>query len=150
MQDQRIQTVADEEAQTDQAVLGLLLTDSAAIWSVEEMASEIDNNAIHVTDSINRLARVGLVHRLDGFVFATPRGSEGDRAGTRLEQPASPLGEHPALQVSPQEPNVAADFDVRKSAVAHSLIDPAPPHRQQRRRRVGIEQRLGQRRSRSG
>ena len=70
MQDQRIQTVADEEAQTDQAVLGLLLTDSAAIWSVEEMASEI-GNPIHVTDSINRLARVGLVHRLDGFVFAT-------------------------------------------------------------------------------
>lgn len=71
MQDQRIQTVAEEETQIDQAVLGLLLTDSAAIWSVEEMASEIGNNPIHVTDSINRLARVGLVHRLDGFVFAT-------------------------------------------------------------------------------
>lgn len=70
MQDQRIQTVADEEAQTDQAILGLLLTDSAAIWSVEEMASEI-GNPIHVTDSINRLAAIGLVHRLDGFVFAT-------------------------------------------------------------------------------
>jgi len=70
MQDQRIQTVADEEAQTDQAVLGLLLTDSAAIWAVEEMASEI-GNPIHVTDSINRLAAIGLVHRLDGFVFAT-------------------------------------------------------------------------------
>jgi hypothetical protein len=70
MQDQRIQTVADEEVQTDQAVLGLLLTDSAAIWSVEEMASEI-GNPIHVTDSINRLAGIGLVHRLDGFVFAT-------------------------------------------------------------------------------
>jgi hypothetical protein len=71
MQDQRIQTVADEEAQTDQAVLELLMTDSAAIWSVEEMVSEIGNNPIHVTDSINRLAGVGLVHRLDGFVFAT-------------------------------------------------------------------------------
>ncbi len=70
MQDQRIQTVADEEAQTDQALLGLLLTDSAAIWSVEEMASEI-GNPIHVVDSINRLAGIGLVHRLDGFVFAT-------------------------------------------------------------------------------
>ena len=70
MQDQRIQTVADEEAQTDQAVLGLLLTDSAAIWSVEEMASEI-GNPLHVTDSINRLAAIGLVHRFDGFVFAT-------------------------------------------------------------------------------
>jgi hypothetical protein len=70
MQDQRIQTVADEEAQTDQAVLGVLLTDSAAIWSVEEMASEI-GNPIHVTDSINRLAAIGLVHRLDGFVLAT-------------------------------------------------------------------------------
>jgi hypothetical protein len=71
MQDQRIQTVADEGAQTDQAVLGLLLTDSAAIWSVAEMASEIGNNPIHVTDSINRLAAIGLVHRLDGFLFAT-------------------------------------------------------------------------------
>lgn len=70
MQDQRIQTVADEEAQTDQAVLGLLLTDSAAIWSVEEVASEI-GNLIHVTDSVNRLAGIGLVHRLDGFVFVT-------------------------------------------------------------------------------
>lgn len=71
MQDQRIQTVADEEAQTDQAILGLLLTDSAAIWSVEEMVSEIGNNPIHVTDSINRLAGIGLVHRFDGFVFAS-------------------------------------------------------------------------------
>ena len=70
MQDQRIQTVADEEAQTDQAVLGLLLTDSAAIWSVEEMVSEIGDR-INVADSINRLAGIGLVHRLDSFVFAT-------------------------------------------------------------------------------
>ncbi len=71
MQDQRIQTVADEEAQTDQAILGLLLADSAAIWSIEEMASEVGNNPIHVTDAINRLAKVGLVHRLDGFLFAS-------------------------------------------------------------------------------
>jgi hypothetical protein len=70
MQDQRIRTVADEETQADQAVLGLLLTDSAAIWSVEEMVSEI-GNSIHVTDSINRLAARRLIHRLDGFVFAT-------------------------------------------------------------------------------
>jgi len=69
MQDQRIQPAA-EDVQFDQAVLGLLLTDEAPIWSRDEIVSEI-GNSIAVTDSINRLAAQGLVHRLNGFVFAT-------------------------------------------------------------------------------
>lgn len=69
MQDQRIPPAA-EDAQIDQAIIGALLTDEAPVWSFDELVCQFGNE-IAVTDSINRLAGQGLVHRLDQFVFAT-------------------------------------------------------------------------------
>jgi hypothetical protein len=41
---------------------------------------------------------------------------------------------------------VPANLEVRQPPVAHGLVDPARPHREQRRRRSCVQQRLGQRR----
>jgi hypothetical protein len=69
MQDQPIPP-AVEDVQIDQALLGALLTDESPLWSFGELVCQFGNQ-IAVTDSINRLAGQGLVHRLDQFVFAT-------------------------------------------------------------------------------
>jgi len=69
MQDQRIPTVVDD-AQIEGTVLGLLLTDEAVMWSVEQMARELGDE-VAARDSLARLHALGLVHRLDGFVFAS-------------------------------------------------------------------------------
>ena len=69
MQPQR--TPAEEEAQTDRAILALLVDDdSHRPWAVEEVERELDD-ALAVTDGLQRLRSAGLVHRLDKFVFAT-------------------------------------------------------------------------------
>jgi len=47
-----------------------VLLDDPGPWAVEELQREF-LAPIAVVDSINRLAGVGMVHRLDGFVFAT-------------------------------------------------------------------------------
>lgn len=69
MQDQPIPP-AVEDVQIDQAILGSLLTDEAPLWSFDELVRQFGNQ-IAVTDSINRLAGQGLIHRLGQFVFAT-------------------------------------------------------------------------------
>ncbi len=69
MRDQR--TPAEQDDATDQAVLSLLLDDAVQRpWSVEEVAREL-GDSLAAGDSLARLCGVGLVHRLDGFVFAT-------------------------------------------------------------------------------
>lgn len=52
------------------AVLALLVYDDQRVWSDEEVAREIGDR-LAVTDSLARLYGAGLVHRLEGFVFAT-------------------------------------------------------------------------------
>ena len=69
MQDQPIPP-AVEDVQIDQAIIGALLTDEAPLWSFYELVRQFGNE-IAVTDSVNRLAGQGLIHRLDQFVFAT-------------------------------------------------------------------------------
>lgn len=61
----------------DQAVLGVLLVHHPALLSEEEVVRQIapeptsftERDRVHV--AIFDLARAGLVHRLDRFVFAT-------------------------------------------------------------------------------
>lgn len=62
---------ADDE-KFDQAILGLLLHETAAgPWAIDELAREI-GDLVEVEDSLARLYGVGLIHRLsDRFVFPT-------------------------------------------------------------------------------
>jgi hypothetical protein len=67
---------AEDDARVEGAILGLLTDHEAQRpWSEDEVAREI-GDPLDTTDAIRRLYAAGLVHRLDGFVFAT-------RAATR-------------------------------------------------------------------
>jgi hypothetical protein len=71
MHDQRSPDVAADEARIDSAILALLLDDDAQRpWSVDEVAREI-GDPLATSDAVARLYGAGLVHRLEGFVFAT-------------------------------------------------------------------------------
>lgn len=60
-----------DEARTDAAILSLLLdADAQRPWAEEEVAREV-GEPLAVTDSLARLSAAGLVHRLEGFVFAS-------------------------------------------------------------------------------
>jgi predicted transcriptional regulator len=60
-----------EESSADFGVLNLLLgDDTQRPWTVEEVARDIGDR-LTADDSLARLYAAGLVHRLDGFVFAT-------------------------------------------------------------------------------
>lgn len=62
---------AEREQHTDALILEMLLgNDAQRPWTVDEIARELDLPE-EASDSIGRLARAGLVHRLDGFVFAS-------------------------------------------------------------------------------
>ena len=67
MHDQR--TPAEQDDVADRSIMDVLLDDPGP-WAIEELQREF-LAPIAVVDSINRLAGVGMVHRLDGFVFAT-------------------------------------------------------------------------------
>ncbi len=61
---------ASLEAMAQESVLGLLLqSDGPGIWSEEELARAV-GKPMDVEDAIVRLHGEGLIHRLDGFVFA--------------------------------------------------------------------------------
>ncbi len=69
MQENPTPTPAERQRTLDGAILGLLIDpDSHRPWSVDEIAREVGED---VTDSLNRLYGAGLIHRLDGFVWAT-------------------------------------------------------------------------------
>jgi predicted transcriptional regulator len=60
---------AEEDGQTDSAVLALLLYgDSQRPWSVDEIEREIGRDT---DDSLARLYGAGLIHRLKRFVWPT-------------------------------------------------------------------------------
>ena len=67
MHDQR--TPAEQDDVADRSIMDVLLDDPGP-WAVEELQREF-LAPIAVVDSLNRLAGVGMVHRLDGFGFAT-------------------------------------------------------------------------------
>lgn len=61
--------IAVRERDTDSAILALLVqTDEQRPWSTYEVEREIGGET---TDALNRLYGAGLIHRLDGFVWAT-------------------------------------------------------------------------------
>jgi hypothetical protein len=61
----------EREVHIDGVILAVLLaSDAQRPWSEDEVAREIED-PIAASDGLKRLARGGLVHRLDGFVFAS-------------------------------------------------------------------------------
>lgn len=83
--------------QVDQAILGLLLFEpGVGPWAVDELVREI-RDRIDVDDSLWRLSRAGLIHRLgDGFVFASRAAARAaallDPESVREKAPDGPAG----------------------------------------------------------
>jgi predicted transcriptional regulator len=80
MQGQRIENDEIEdrvsERDRDQTVLHLLLDYSP--WTVDEIVRELGGHRMGVTDSLARLAGVGLVNRVEEFVFVSRAGRRAD------------------------------------------------------------------------
>jgi hypothetical protein len=71
--------VIERDNARDRALLQtLLLETSHRPWAVEEVAREMGED---VTDSLRRLYGGGLIHRLDGFVWATRAAAMTDDIG---------------------------------------------------------------------
>ncbi len=71
MQAQGTSTPAHDDAVTDGMVMAMLLADDGQRpWTPDEIAREYGDE-VAVTDSLRRLHGGGLIHRLEGFVFAT-------------------------------------------------------------------------------
>jgi hypothetical protein len=69
MPEERTPTTVEEDGQIDHAIILLLLDrEDQRPWSEQELKREIGSD---VTDSLTRLHAVGLIHRLEGFVWAT-------------------------------------------------------------------------------
>ena len=69
MHDEDMGSLAEQDVEVDDAVMGLLLS-VPGLWAVAEVEREIGDRAA-TADSLARLVGGGLVHRLDGFVFAS-------------------------------------------------------------------------------
>lgn len=60
-----------EAEAADRAVLSTLVGAYPALLTEEEVQRESRHRRIDVADALARLAAAGLVHRLDGFLFAS-------------------------------------------------------------------------------
>jgi hypothetical protein len=79
MQHQPITDPSHDDAQLDARVLDLLVHDHVGLWSLDELRQLLGDPA---EDSLARLHGLGLIHRLDGYVFAS-------RAAAHMHQLAS-------------------------------------------------------------
>jgi hypothetical protein len=71
MHSQGSPTPAGDEDRIDASILAFLADpDEQRPWSDDEVAREVGDRLV-AGDALARLHRLGLVHRLDGFVFAT-------------------------------------------------------------------------------
>jgi hypothetical protein len=71
MHQQGIPSAPLDDDEIDRAILALLIGESAAgPWAVEELVREI-GDPIVVDDALARLHGAGLIHRIEGFAFAT-------------------------------------------------------------------------------
>jgi predicted ArsR family transcriptional regulator len=59
-----------DDASTDACVLELLLDDHPGLWSVDEV-SRMLGDPVAARDALDRLTAAGLVHRCDGYAFAS-------------------------------------------------------------------------------
>lgn len=74
-------TPAEQDAQVEKAILGMLLDhDAQRPWSVDEIAREIgdDNDTL---DALARLHGAGLLHRCGEFAWATRAALAADAIG---------------------------------------------------------------------
>lgn len=70
----------DAGRQAEGAILGLLLNfEAGSIWAVDELVRQLSAPRVEVIDGLTSLEAAGLVHRLEGFVFATRAASSFDR-----------------------------------------------------------------------
>lgn len=69
MQEKGIGPVADRDAATDEAIMGLLVEDRS-LWAISEVERMIGNQ-LAAADGLARLRRSGLVHQCGEFVFAS-------------------------------------------------------------------------------
>lgn len=69
MQHEVTQTPAGKDAQTQGAIIGLLLDDPGCPWSVDELSRAVGDS--EVIDSLADLCAAGLVHRCGELVFPT-------------------------------------------------------------------------------
>jgi hypothetical protein len=58
------------ERQHDAVILDLLLIEHDGIWSIDELKHQV-GDPIGVEDAITRLGTLGLIHKLENFVFAS-------------------------------------------------------------------------------
>ena len=72
-------TVAEDEDTADCAVLGILVNSDQRLWSRDELEREFGRD---LSDSLNRLYGAGLIHRLEGFVWATRAAIKSDEIGS--------------------------------------------------------------------
>jgi hypothetical protein len=86
MQEKGIGPVADRDAATDEAIIGLLVEDRG-LWSTGEVERMIGNQ-LAAADGLARLRRGGLIHRCRDFVFASRTALE----AADLWGPCSPAG----------------------------------------------------------
>jgi hypothetical protein len=69
MPDKATLSAAEEDGVIDGAIIGLMIhTQDQRVWSKDEIDREIGDDT---TDSLNRLYGAGLIHRLEGFAWAT-------------------------------------------------------------------------------
>jgi hypothetical protein len=70
MQDEGSRTIAEYDDAIDRTLMALLLDDGSQLWSLDELA-RIFGDPVEAQDAVQHLARAGLLHRLEGFVFVT-------------------------------------------------------------------------------
>lgn len=69
-----------DSAQTEGAILALLLDfEAGSIWSEDELVRALGASRVEVMDGLASLYAGGLIHRCEGFVFATRAASNFDR-----------------------------------------------------------------------
>jgi hypothetical protein len=72
--------MAEQEKQTEGAILGLLLNfEAGSIWSVEEVVRQLSASRLEAIDGLASLEAAGLIHRIGDYVFATRVASSFDR-----------------------------------------------------------------------
>jgi hypothetical protein len=69
MQGNDTRSIQEQDDASDHAIMGFLLDDPGP-WCEVELTREF-SNPLSVEDGLNRLACEGMIHRLDGFVFAS-------------------------------------------------------------------------------